>query len=114
MTDPVEHLHPDELQKCLEECKRVFKPDGKLIAHTAPNLWHNDFGYPFWEQPVDKILNSLFKRNLLTRPVRTETDLKTHINEQTLFSLKKRLRNTGFQTKIWLGPEYIVPAKKIP
>ena len=112
MTDLVEHLYPHELQKCLEECKRVLKPEGKLIVHTAPNRWYNDFGYPFWEQPVNKILNILFKQNLLTRPIRTKTDLSVHINEQTIISIKKYLRQAGFQTKIWLGSEYITPVKK--
>lgn len=112
MTDLVEHLYPEELRKCFEECMRVLKPEGKLIVHTAPNRWYNDFGYPLWEQPVNKILNTLFRQNLLIRPIRTETDLNVHINEQTILSLKKYLRHTGFQTKIWLGSEYIAPVKK--
>jgi ubiquinone/menaquinone biosynthesis C-methylase UbiE len=112
MTDIVEHLYPLELQKCFEECKRVLKPEGKLIVHTAPNRWYNDFGYPFWEQPVNKVLNRLFRQKLLTRPIRTETDFKVHINEQTILSLKKYLVKTGFASTIWLGSEYVVPAKK--
>ena len=112
MTDIVEHLYPSELQKCFEECKRVLKPDGKLVVHTAPNRWYNEFGYPLWEQPINKILNRLFRQNLLTRPIRTEMDLKVHINEQTTLNLKKYLANTGFKSKIWLGSEYVVPVKK--
>ncbi len=112
MTDIVEHLYPLELQKCLDECKRVLKPKGKLIIHTAPNRWYNDFGYPLWEQPINKILNLLFRQNLLTRPIRTELDRKVHINEQTILSLKKYLVKTGFKSKIWLGSEYVAPIKK--
>ena len=112
MTDLVEHLYHAELQKCFAECKRVLKSDGKLIVHTAPNRWYNDFGYPLWEQPVNKILNKLFRKNLLTRAIRSEIDLKVHINEQTLLSLKKYLVATGFNSKIWLGSEYVVPFKK--
>ena len=112
MTDIVEHLYPSELQKCFEECKRVLKPGGKLIVHTAPNRWYNDFGYPLWEQPINKILNRLFRQNLLTRPIRTELDFKVHINEQTILSLKKYLVKAGFNSKIWLGSEYVTPTKK--
>ncbi|MBT3921914.1 MAG: class I SAM-dependent methyltransferase [Nitrospina sp.] len=112
MTDIVEHLYPLELKKCFEECKRVLNPRGRLIVHTAPNRWYNDFGYPFWEQPINKILNRLFRQNLLTRPIRTEQDYKVHINEQTILSLKKYLVETGFDSKIWLGSEYITPSKK--
>lgn len=112
MTDIVEHLYPTELQQCFDECKRVLKPGGKLIVHTAPNRWYNDFGYPFWEQPVNKVLNRIFRQNLLTRPIRTELDHKVHINEQTIFSLKKYLIKAGFNLKIWLGTEYVVPGRK--
>jgi ubiquinone/menaquinone biosynthesis C-methylase UbiE len=112
MTDIVEHLYPSELKKSFEECQRVLKPKGKLIVHTAPNRWYNDFGYPLWEQPINKILNRLFHQNLLTRPIRTELDFKVHVNEQTVASLKKYLVTTGFNSKIWLGSEYVVPMKK--
>ncbi len=112
MTDIVEHLYPSELKKSFEECKRVLKPKGKLIVHTAPNRWYNDIGYPFWEQPINKILNRVFHQNLLTRPIRTELDFKVHVNEQTVASLKKYLSTTGFNSKIWLGSEYVVPVKK--
>ncbi len=112
MTDIVEHLYPSELQRCFKECKRVLKPKGKLVIHTAPNRWYNDFGYPLWEQPVNKILNRLFRQKLLTRPIRTEIDRKVHINEQTILSLKKYMKKTGFNSKIWLGSEYVTPVKK--
>jgi len=112
MTDIVEHLYPSELQRCFKECKRVLKPKGKLVIHTAPNRWYNDFGYPLWEQPVNKILNRLFRQKLLTRPIRTEIDRKVHINEQTILSLKKYMKKNGFNSKIWLGSEYVTPVKK--
>ena len=112
MTDIVEHLYPSELQRCFKECKRVLKPKGKLVIHTAPNRWYNDFGYPLWEQPVNKILNRLFRQKLLTRPIRTEIDRKVHINEQTIVSLKQYMKKTGFNSKIWLGSEYVTPVKK--
>ena len=112
MTDIVEHLYPSELHRCFKECKRVLKPKGKLVIHTAPNRWYNDFGYPLWEQPVNKILNRLFRQKLLTRPIRTEIDRKVHINEQTIVSLKQYMKKTGFNSKIWLGSEYVMPVKK--
>ena len=112
LMDIVEHLHPEQLLRCFLECHRILKDDGKLVIHTSPNRWYNDFGYPWWEQPINKILNGIFKKNLLTRPIRNETDLKVHVNEQTILSLKKILKNTNFHSKVWLGYEYILPAKK--
>ena len=112
LMDIVEHLYPDQLLSCFQECHRILKGDGKLLVHTSPNRWYNDFGYPWWEQPVNKILNRLFKQNLLTRPIRNETDLKVHVNEQTILSLRKLLKKLDFRFKIWLGHEYIFPFKK--
>ena len=110
--DVAEHLSPEDLLLCLKESWRTLKNGGELIVHTSPNRWYNDFGYPLWEQPINKILNRLFKQNLLTREIRNETDLKVHINEQTIFSLKDSLRKAGFKPYVWLGDEYIKPVKK--
>jgi|TARA_B100001964_G_scaffold130697_1_gene144431 cyclopropane fatty-acyl-phospholipid synthase-like methyltransferase len=110
--DVAEHLSPAVLLQCLKECKRTLKEDGELIIHTSPNRWYNDFGYPFWERPINKILNLVFEQNLLTREIRNETDLKVHINEQTILSIKNYLKKAGFQPKIWLGNEYTKPIAK--
>ena len=110
--DVAEHLSPADLLQCFKECKRTLKEDGELIIHTSPNRWYNDIGYPLWEQPINKMLNRVFKQNLLTREIRNKTDLKVHVNEQTIISLKDYLKKAGFQPKIWLGNEYIKPVKK--
>lgn len=112
MMDIVEHLYPEQLRQCFNECGRVLKNGGSLVVHTSPNRWYNDVGYPFWERPVNKILNRLFGQNLLDRPIRTDMDHAVHINEQTVVSLKKYLDEAGFCSKIWLGNEYILPARK--
>jgi len=112
MTDLVEHLYPKELKKCFGECRRILKTDGKLIIHTARNRWYCDFGYPYWEQPLNKFFNRLFRQNLLTRPSRSEIDKKAHVNEQTFYSLKKCFKQTGFNSKVWMGSEYVIPVKK--
>lgn len=112
MLDIVEHLYPQQLFDCFAECSRVLKPNGSLIVHTSPNRWYNDFGYPLWERPINIVANTLFKQNLLTRPIRTETDLKVHINEQTILSLKKYFRKANLKAQTWLGSEYVTPVEK--
>ena len=112
LMDIAEHLSSEQLLRCFQESHRILKENGKLIVHTSPNRWYNDFGYPFWEQPINKVLNLIFKQELLTRPIRNEIDLKVHINEQTILSLKKSLEISGFHPKVWLGHEYIFPVKK--
>ena len=113
MVDIVEHLYPEQLHECFNECCRILKSGGRLIVHTSPNKWYNDIAYPFWERPINRVINKLFRQNLLTRhPIRTEMDLKVHVNEQTVPSLKKYLTRVGFVSKIWLGDEYLMPHKK--
>ena len=46
MFDLVEHLHPWELAQSLAEVRRVLRPDGRLIVHTAPNVWYDRYAYP--------------------------------------------------------------------
>ncbi len=112
MVDIAEHLYPEQLAACFDECFRILKPGGRLVVQTSPNKWYNDYGYPLWEQPWNRVLNKVFGQNLLTRPIRNEMDLKVHINEQTPPSLKKSLNRAGFSTRVWLGTEYVFPVKK--
>ncbi|MHB8753227.1 MAG: class I SAM-dependent methyltransferase, partial [Aggregatilineales bacterium] len=46
MFDVVEHLYPWELHQTLLEIRRVLKPDGRFIVHTAPNAWYDRYAYP--------------------------------------------------------------------
>lgn len=99
MVDVVEHLHPWELEQAFEEVRRVLKPGGKLIVHTAPNRWYYQFGYP---------LLRLFE---LLRGVRLPRDPRErfryhqhmHVNEQSPRSLALALRRAGFRSRVWLA-----------
>ncbi len=44
--DIVEHLYPWELDQAIREARRVLKPDGRLVIHTAPNVWYDRYAYP--------------------------------------------------------------------
>jgi len=100
MFDLVEHLHPQELDQALAEARRVLRPDGRLIIHTAPNVWYDRYAY------------------LLVRLVRTlmgqgtnypkdpraivPANLDVHVNEQSKLSLWRVLRRAGFRARVWL------------
>jgi len=100
MFDLVEHLHPWELEEALAEARRVLRRDGRLIIHTAPNVWYDRYAY------------------LLVRTVRTlmgqgmhypkdpralvPANLDVHVNEQSLFSLRRVLHRAGFRGRVWL------------
>ena len=99
MLDIVEHLHPWELDAALVEAFRVLMPGGKLLVHTAPNLWYYRLGYPLFR---------LFAR---LRGVKLPRDPRdrfpshrhVHVNEQSLVSLRRVLRHAGFRSRVWVG-----------
>ena len=99
MLDIVEHLHPSELRQALKEAWRVLKPGGKLLVHTAPNLWYYLYGYPAFR---------LFER-LRGVPLphdprdRFRYHRQVHVNEQSPTMLRRALRDAGFRPRIWLA-----------
>jgi len=82
LIDIVEHLYPDELKDTFEEVRRVTKPGGRVVIHTAPNAW--------LIKPIYLVAGILFHWN--RHP--------WHVNEQSYLSLKKNLRPLGGSVKI--------------
>ena len=98
MLDIIEHLLPWELQQALQEAHRVLKEDGKLVVHTAPNLWYYRFGYPLF-----RAFQRLRGVQLPPNPrQRFRSHQHVHVNEQSPRSLAQALRNAGFRPRIWL------------
>ena len=100
MFDLVEHLYPWELDRALAEARRVLRPDGRLIIHTAPNAWYDRYAYPLVR----------LVRTLMGQGARYPKDpraiipvnLDVHVNEQSATSLRRVLRRAGFHARVWL------------
>ncbi|MBN2303616.1 MAG: class I SAM-dependent methyltransferase, partial [Anaerolineae bacterium] len=102
MFDIVEHLHPWELLASLREVRRVMKDDGRLIIHTAPNVWYDRYAYP-----VVRLVRRLTGHGDDTYPADprqflVEHNQDVHVNEQSLFSMRRVLREAGFKGRVWL------------
>ncbi len=100
MFDLVEHLHPWELDQALAEARRVLRPDGRLIIHTAPNVWYNRYAYP-----VVRLIRTLMNQKAdYPRDPRAivPANLDVHVNEQSAWSLWWVLRRAGFRARVWL------------
>ncbi len=99
MLDIIEHLHPWELELALLEAWRVLKHGGQLIAHTAPNLWYYQFGYPLF-----RLYRGMQGVQLPRDPRRRfRYHQQVHVNEQSPRSLTHALRRAGFRPRVWLG-----------
>jgi len=101
MFDVVEHLHPWELHDALIEVRRVLKDDGRLIIHTAPNVWYDRYAYP-----VVRLFRRLTGQGEAypadPRQFLVEHNQDVHVNEQSVFSLRQTLRRAGFTGRVWL------------
>ncbi|RLC90519.1 MAG: hypothetical protein DRI37_01205 [Chloroflexi bacterium] len=103
MLDIVEHLYPPELERALAEAYRVLKPGGRIVVHTAPNVWYDRYAYP-----VVRLVRRLqgkgaaYPKN--PRAFLVPANVRVHVNEQSLFSLRRTLRRAGFgNLKVWLS-----------
>ena len=100
MFDLVEHLWPWELERAITEAKRVLRPDGRLIIHTAPNVWYDRYAYPV----VRWVRTLLGDGSWYPKDPRAvvPANLDVHVNEQSTLSLYRLLKRSGFQVKTWL------------
>ena len=102
MFDVVEHLFPWELDQSLAEIRRVLKPGGAFIVHTAPNVWYDRYAYPlvrFVRTLVGQ--GNHYPKN--PRALNVSANVDVHVNEQSQWSLRRALQRAGFrQVKAWL------------
>ncbi|MCI0397187.1 MAG: class I SAM-dependent methyltransferase [Chloroflexi bacterium] len=100
MFDVVEHLYPWELHQAMLEVRRVLKPDGRFIVHTAPNRWYDAYAYPavrFFRRLLGQGKNYPKDPRAII-PVNQDV----HVNEQDMRSMRRALRAAGFKSKVWL------------
>ncbi len=100
MFDLVEHLHPWELRQALSEVRRVLRPEGRLIVHTAPNVWYDRYAYPVvrWVRMLMGEGDCYPEDPRAILPV----NLDVHVNEQSVLSLRRVLGQAGFRAQVWL------------
>lgn len=101
MFDVVEHLHPWELDAALHEIHRVLKPDGRFIVHTAPNIWYDRYAYPVVRQ-VRRAMGKTDGYPKNPREFLVSVNEHVHVNEQSMWSLRRVLNANGFVGKVWL------------
>jgi hypothetical protein len=102
MFDVVEHLFPWELDQSLAEIRRVLKPGGAFIVHTAPNVWYDRYAYPV-VRLVRRLAGQGGRYPKNPRALNVSANVDVHVNEQSQWSLRRALQRAGFQhVKAWL------------
>jgi len=101
MFDVVEHLHPWELHAALLEARRVLKDDGRMIIHTAPNIWYDRYAYPV-VRLVRRLMGQGADYPANPRQFLVEHNQDVHVNEQSMLSLRRVLGAAGFKSHVWL------------
>jgi ubiquinone/menaquinone biosynthesis C-methylase UbiE len=106
MLDVVEHLSPPELALALAEARRVLRAGGRLFVHTAPNRLVYDVTYR-----LQRLLLPWRLRSWPAEP-RIEYELRMHVNEQRLGTLRRALRQAGFEDVevelgIWVHTKFV-------
>jgi ubiquinone/menaquinone biosynthesis C-methylase UbiE len=102
MLDIVEHLYPEELAVALAEAYRVLKPGGRIVVHTAPNVWYDRYAYPL----VRAVRFLMGQGEAYPRNPRAliPQNLHVHVNEQSALSLWRLLRGHRFGgVRVWLS-----------
>lgn len=101
MFDVVEHLYPWEMHQAMLEVRRVLKADGRFIVHTAPNAWYDRYAYPVVRR-VRTLLGNGDNYPANPREFLVDVNQHVHVNEQSMFSLRRALRRASFEPQVWL------------
>jgi ubiquinone/menaquinone biosynthesis C-methylase UbiE len=104
-SDVIEHIDPEMTVPALAEFRRVLKPGGYLLVHTAPNRMFMNVGWPA-SRPFVRLAGHGEIADKVDHWF--EIAEEYHINEQGIHSLRGALKKAGFERpRVWLDPDVL-------
>jgi SAM-dependent methyltransferase len=103
--DVIEHLDSDHRVRAVGELRRVLRPGGRLLVHTAPNRLFTELVWP-----VARVaLRLVGQRGAADGMDFWIADTRRyHVDEQTLHGLRRTMRRGGFRRpKVWIDPNVL-------
>lgn len=108
-SDVIEHLDPPQMVPCLQELRRVLRPQGMLLVHTSPNLLFMRVGWP----TIRPLLRAIGRAETVAA-VDELFDLgkRYHVNEQSVFTLRRALEAASFaDPTVWIDRDVLRSGK---
>jgi ubiquinone/menaquinone biosynthesis C-methylase UbiE len=104
--DFFEHLYAEELEIVMAKLSKILKKNGMLLVHTETNKIYLDYTHGLYVYPISQAILWLYKFIAgkaypgFTKDPRNEYHKKQHVNEPTIFYLKKLFSSYCFKGKI--------------
>jgi SAM-dependent methyltransferase len=104
--DVFEHLYKKELDIVMKNISTALKENGLLIVHTETNKIYLDFTHKYFVYPIGSLLvkiNNIFVSKDYQGPPkdpRNEYHKSQHVNEPTIFYLRRLFNSYSFKGKI--------------